>query len=99
MKKLLVLGAGLLQIPIIKKAKELGVFTIAADDDSDAPGMQLCDKPIVAHITRPEIMLQLAIDEQIDGVIHPCSEVAMNSMGLINKSLGLAGIDSQTAIK
>ena len=39
MKKLLVLAAGLLQIPVIKKAREMGVYVIAVDDDPNAPGM------------------------------------------------------------
>ena len=47
MKKLLVLAAGLLQIPVIKKAREMGVYVIAADDDPDAPGMAMADKAIV----------------------------------------------------
>lgn len=32
MKKLFVLGAGILQIPVIKKAQEMDVYVIAADD-------------------------------------------------------------------
>lgn len=31
------LGAGLLQLPVIKKAQEMGVYVIAADDDPNAP--------------------------------------------------------------
>ena len=41
MKKLFVLGAGLLQVPVIKKAREMGYYVIAADDDPNAPGMAL----------------------------------------------------------
>ena len=47
MKKLMVLAAGLLQIPVIKKAKEKGYNVIAVDDDPNAPGMALADKAIV----------------------------------------------------
>jgi biotin carboxylase len=99
MKRLLVLGAGLLQIPVIKKAKEMGIFTIAVDDDEDAPGMMLCDKSIVCHITNPADMLEIAKQEHINGVIHPCSEVAMNSMGMINEKLHLPGLDRETVVK
>jgi len=99
MKRLLILGAGLLQIPIILKAKELGVFTIGADDDGNAPGMELCSKAIKCHITKPEIMLDIAQKEKIDGVIHPCSEVAMNSMGFINDNMHLSGLDSEMVIR
>ena len=47
MKKLLVLAAGLLQIPVIKKAREMGYYVIAADDDPNATGMAMADKAIV----------------------------------------------------
>lgn len=99
MKKLLVLAAGLLQVPIIKKAKEMGHYVIAADGCETAPGLMLADKAIVANITSEEEMLAVAKAENIDGVIHPCSEVAMNVMGRINDELGLSGINKNTAIR
>lgn len=35
-RSLLVLAAGILQLPIIKKAKELGIYVIAADGNPNA---------------------------------------------------------------
>ena len=99
MKKILVLAAGILQIPIIKKARKLGYYVIAADGCADAPGLAYADKAIVANITSEEIMLEIARKEQIDGVIHPCSEVAMNVMGRINDEMGLCGISRETAVR
>ena len=99
MKKLLVLAAGILQVPVIKKAREMGVFVVAADGNPDAVGLQLADKPVVANITSEEDMLRVAREERVDGVIHPCSEVAMNVMGRINDELGLSGISRETAIR
>lgn len=99
MGRLLVLGAGVLQIPVIKKARELGHYVIAADGCSDAPGLSLADKQIVANIVSEEIMLTVAKEEKIDGVIHPCSEVAMSVMGRINDELGLSGIGKEEAVR
>lgn len=100
MKKLLVLAAGLLQIPVIKKAREMGVYVIAADDDPDAPGMALADKAIVpGGLMDEEKMLAIAREEQVDGVIHPCSEVAMMVMGHINDEMHLSGISREMAIR
>lgn len=99
MKKLLVLAAGLLQIPVIKKAREKGYFVIATDGDSHAPGLQFADAPVVINITSEELMLDLARREQVDGVIHPCSEVSMNVMGRINDELHLHGISRDTALR
>lgn len=100
MKKLLVLGAGILQIPVIKKAREMGIYVIAADDDPDAPGMVMADKAIVpGGLMNEEKMVAFAREEQVDGVIHPCSEVAMNVMGRINDELHLSGISKEMAIR
>ncbi len=100
MKKLLVLAAGLLQIPVIKKAQDMGVYVIAADDDPNAPGMAMADKAIVPRgLMNEEKLVAIAKEEQIDGVIHPCSEVAMNVMGRINDELHLSGISKEMAIR
>ena len=100
MKKLLVLAAGLLQVPVIKKAGEMGYYVIAADDDLEAPGMALADKAIVpGGLMDEDKMVAIAKEEQVDGVIHPCSEVAMNVMGRINDELGLCGISKEIAIR
>ncbi len=100
MKKLLVLAAGLLQIPVIKKAREIGYYVIAIDDDPNAPGMALADKAIVpGGLMNEEKMVSIAKEEQISGVIHPCSEVAMNVMGRINDEMGLNGVSKETAIR
>ena len=96
----MVLAAGLLQMPVIKKAKEKGYYVIAVDDDPNAPGMVLADKAIVpGGLVNEDKMLAIAREEQISGIIHPCSEVAMNVMGRINDEMGLSGISRQIAIR
>lgn len=98
-KRLLVLAAGILQVPVIKKAKDMGIYVIAADGDPDAVGLKYADKAIVVNITSEEDVLKVAREERIDGVIHPCSEVAMNVMGRLNDELGLSGITKEQAIR
>ena len=98
-KRLLVLAAGILQIPIIKRAKEMGCYVIAADGDPNAMGFAYADKAICANIVSEEEMLKIAVEEKIDGVIHPCSEVSMAVMGRINEVMGLSGITRDQAIK
>ncbi len=97
--RLLVLAAGILQVPVIKKAKEMGIYVIAADGDPNAVGLKYADKAIVVNITSEEDVLKVARKEHIDGVIHPCSEVSMNVMGRLNDELGLSGISREQAIR
>lgn len=96
----MVLAAGLLQIPVIKKAQDKGYFVVAVDDDPEAPGMNLADKAIVpGGLMNEEKMLKIAQNEHVNGVIHPCSEVAMNVMGHINDEMHLHGISRETAVR
>lgn len=99
MKRLLVLAAGILQVPVIKKAKEMGIYVIAADGDPKAVGLQYADKGVVVNITSEKDVLEVVKAENIDGVIHPCSEVSMNVMGRINDELGLSGITRKQAFQ
>lgn len=99
MKRLLVLAAGPLQIPIIRRARELGYYVIAADGNPKAQGLRIADKPVVVDICSEEEMLAVARQEGINGVIHPCSEVSMIVMGRINDELGLHGISREAALR
>ena len=99
MKKILILGAGILQLEVINKAKEAGIFTLVADGDHKAVGLTIGDKPVIVDILDFDAVLKMAIEERIDGVIHPCSEVAMHTMGYINDKMGLIGISLETAIR
>ena len=44
MKKILILGAGIYQVPLIKTAKKLGIYTIVASIPGNYPGFELADK-------------------------------------------------------
>ena len=65
-KRLLVLAAGILQVPVIKKAKDMGIYVIAADGDANAVGLQHADKAVVVNITSEEDVLRVAREERID---------------------------------
>ena len=77
----------------------MGIYVIATDGNPNAVGLRYADKAVVADITSEDEMLNVARIERIDGVIHPCSEVAMNVMGRINDELHLHGISRETAVR
>jgi len=60
MKKLLVLAAGPLQAPVIRRAREMGIYVVAADGNPYAVGLSLADKDVVADIRSEEVMLDAA---------------------------------------
>jgi biotin carboxylase len=59
----------------------------------------MADKSYVADILNKEAVLVIAQTENVDGVIHSSSEVAMHTMGYINDMMNLSGIGLETAIR
>lgn len=70
-KKILIIGAGELQIPLIKAAKNLGVFVITSDKNPKAIGFKYADAFIIADTMSPQDSLE-KIQEYIklNGEIH-----------------------------
>ena len=99
METLLVLAAGVLQVPAITTAKRMGLRVVAADGNAKAPGLALADKAYVINIRDVGACFSLARKENVNGVIHICSEVSMFVMGRINEKLNLKGVDSETAVR
>lgn len=91
MKKILFVGAGFFQIEGIKKAKELGFWTIAIDDNQYADGKKIADEFYQVDITNRAEVLRLAIEKNIDGVVAIASEISMESVSFVTSEMGLNG--------
>ena len=64
-KKLLILGAGIYQVPLIETAKRMGLETIVASIPGNYPGFALADKVVYENTVDKEAMLALAKAEQV----------------------------------
>lgn len=60
MKKLMILGASVLQIPAIVEAKKMGLYVLAVDMNPNAEGFSCADKKIVVSTTDTEKVLEEA---------------------------------------
>lgn len=100
MKKLMILGAGILQLPAIEKAREMGLEVIAVDMNSEAIGFKVQGviKEVISTIDTPAI-LKAAKAHQIDGIMTLASDMPMRSVATVSKELNLVGITEDTAIK
>ena len=90
MKKLMVLGAGADQVPLIRKAKELGHYVVTVSP-GDYPGMRIADKVIDCDIRDEEGVLAAARDEQVDGIISDKTDMPLLAMANAAEKLGLPG--------
>lgn len=89
MKKVMVLGASYLQTFIIRKIKEMGHYCIALDAKADSEGFQLADKFFVCSTTDLEGVLEIARNENIDGIMTYASDVAAPTVAYVAQELKL----------
>ena len=95
MKKLLILGAGIYQVPLIKKAQEMGIYTIVTSIPGNYPGFAIADKVYYENTTDYEAILKIARDEKIDGVVTSGTDVAIITVGKVCDALGLPGLSAE----
>lgn len=98
MKKIMILGAGIYQVPLIEKAKELGYYTVVCSIKGNYPGFNIADKVYYVNTTDKEACLCVAIKEQIDAVCTAGTDVALPTLGYIVDTLHLKGPSEQSAI-
>lgn len=100
MKKIMILGAGILQLPAIKKAREMGLEVIAADMDPNAIGFNVpgITKEEISTIDTPAI-LESAKKHNIDGIMTLASDMPMRTVAVVSRELGVVGITEDTALK
>ena len=97
MKKLMIMGAGIYQVPLIKKAKEMGIYTIVVSIPGNYPGFALADKIYYENTVDYEKILELARQEQIDGIVTAGTDVAVITIGKVCDELGLSGLSFEAA--
>ena len=100
MKKLMILGASILQLPAIEQAKKMGVHVIAVDMNPEAIGFKVdgITKEVISTIDIPAI-LEAARRHKIDGIMTLATDMPMQAVAVVAKELNLVGISSDTAIK
>ncbi len=89
-KKLLILGASEMQLPIISRAKELNHYTIVADYNPNAAAFEYADEELVVSTNDTNTLLQIAKDKRIDGILTT-SDFPVRTVAIICDTLGLSG--------
>lgn len=99
-KKIMILGASILQLPAIQQAKEMGLHVIAVDMNPDAIGFKesgiQCE--VISTIDIPAV-LKCAKENAIDGIMTLASDMPMQTVALVAEELGLVGVSKETALK
>ncbi|MCH5258524.1 MAG: ATP-grasp domain-containing protein [Lachnospiraceae bacterium] len=87
-KKMMILGASELQVPAIRKAKELGYQIILVDYNEKAVGFDLADVKLVVSTLDQEEVYHQALIYQPDVVITSTSDGPVRTAAYVNEKLG-----------
>ena len=99
MKKLLIIGASILQLPAIKRAKELGYYVGVIDYNPNAIGIPFADEYFNVSTIDVEGVAKTAEEFAPDGIMTLATDMPMRSIAVACERLGLPGISYDTAIK
>ncbi len=97
MKKLMIMGAGIYQVPLIKKAKEMGIHTIAVSIPGNYPGFAVADEVCHINTVDYEAVLKVAREKKVDGIVTAGTDVAVITIGKVCDELGLKGLSFEAA--
>lgn len=94
MTTIMILGAGVYQVPAIVKAKEMQLRVVALSYFPEDPGLALADRGYNISTTDKEAVLRIAKEEHIDGVMTIASAP---TAAYVASKLNLVGIEYETA--
>jgi carbamoyl-phosphate synthase large subunit len=96
MQRILILGAGEMQLPIIQKAIESSIYTIVVDMDAKAPGLLIANKTALISTIDYDKILLLAKEEHIDGILTT-SDFPVNIVAKVAQELSLPAMSVNVA--
>ena len=98
--QLLIIGAGPEQVPLYKRAQEMGLSVVGTDINPDAPGLKLADHAIIASTRSPEGTVHALSNfkgaSRIAGVLTIANDVP-TTVARVALHLGLPGMPLEVA--
>ena len=97
MQKIAVIGASYLQLPLVKKAKEMGLYTICFAWVEGAVCKDEADEFYTISIVEKEQILSVCREKHIDGICTIASDVAAPTVAYVAEKMGLVGNSYEVA--
>lgn len=99
MKRLMIVGASVLQLPAILKAKEMGLHVAVVDFNPQAIGIPYADEYYNASTMDEDAVLAAAEQYQPDGIMTLATDMPMRGVAKTSDKLHLHSINYETAVK
>ncbi len=99
-KRIMILGASILQLPAIEQAVKMGLSVVVLDMNPEAVGFAVPGifKEVISTIDIPSA-IETAKRYKIDGVMTLATDMPMRTVAAIAKEYNLVGISEETAVK
>jgi biotin carboxylase len=98
-RRLMILGAGRDQVPIIQRAKQMGFQTLVMSIDGDYPGFSIADRSFRVDVLDKQQILAIAQREAIRGILTDQTQVAVPTVAYVAEQMGLPGIGYECALR
>lgn len=99
MKRLFIIGASILQLPAIIKAKEMGLYVAVADYNPESIGIKYADEYFNVSTIDEEKIYEAAKEFRADGIMTLATDMPMRALAYAATKLNLVGINYETALK
>ena len=99
MKKLMIVGASVLQLPAILKAKEMGLCVAVVDYNPEAVGILYADEYFNASTMDEDAVLEAALKFRPDGIMTLATDMPMRGVAKASEALNLHSIPYKTSLK
>jgi biotin carboxylase len=87
--RVLIFPAGIEQVHIIRKAKAMGLFVVAADANPEAPGFALADVTAIASSRDIDRLLAIAREHAVEAVVADQCDYSLFASACLADLLGL----------
>jgi len=94
MKKILVLNGTISEIPIIKKAQEMGYYVVTSGNMPDLPGHKVSDEYIPEDYSDVEAILKLVKENGIEGIVSCANDFGSITASYVGEKMGWKGHDT-----
>lgn len=94
-KKILILGAGEGQVPLIQRAKNAGCYALVVSPNGKYPGFAWADECVYADISDAEKILEIAKEKQIHAIATDQTDVSISSVQYVAQTLNLPCIQCE----
>jgi len=99
MQRILIIGASVLQLPAIKKAKDMGFTVGVVDFNPDAIGVSFADYFFNVSTIDVDGILEVAKSFKPDGIMTLATDMPMRAIAIATSALGLPGISYDVAVR